>query len=425
MGIISLYDRIFTLALVFCLVVAPLPVESQPTLFVTDGGNLFSVDTLPFGVSTLTLPSEALSPGGMAISPKRASLYFSGSSFEILQTSFGADTATTIVSTPGFPHAIDYYEGDESTTTDDALIYYEGSPSNHVVSLNLDTMTPTTIITDEIQDIVVDPEMDKLFLADFNDGEIAMTDIDGSNRVTVVAPGFSALVSTVAVQPGQFVFWGEQGNDRVMKADIDGTNQVEIMTGVEPRDISVDFNNDLIFVSDNVAGQVLQANFDGSDFKTILTGTDGLSMPGDLAFLPPPILNPNTVIEDPPVAEVEGRNLTLTLQPFEGVTTEAGSQQGNLAAARSRETFRYDVRVTPTTGGARARKLLTKRNEVTIRKLKPATYEARYRAIIYRKKNRKQRQRAKERGVKGIRRKLRKVAATDFSPSVTAEIGGE
>lgn len=119
---------------------------------------------------------------------------------------------------------------------------------------------------------------------------------------------------------------------------------------------------------------------------------------------------------------MSGRKVAITLKSFTSVVNQSAailfpqSQKFAELAAGENLVVRYDVRVNAAKKRD-SRKLLSKRNELTVKNLKPGNYSVNYSAVAFQKKSKKQIQKAKSNGKTGFTASFKKVFSTNFSPS--------
>lgn len=105
------------------------------------------------------------------------------------------------------------------------------------------------------------------------------------------------------------------------------------------------------------------------------------------------VVTPKTKLTEPPLCQVEGRKATFTLAPFaraqkSAVLARAFSMLRMAQAKKSsaKYSFRYELLVTKGAGKKSTRtEKISKRNRITISKLPPGTYSAKYRVEILQK----------------------------------------
>jgi len=119
---------------------------------------------------------------------------------------------------------------------------------------------------------------------DFNDvGELlTCADLDASNMQSITA---GAEVRGMAIDSVLAkVFWTESGDDRIRRANLDGSNR-ELLDGgglTEPTGLVVDPLMRKIYWSETVSGRIGRAGLDGSDVEYLLTG---LAVPRGIELL--------------------------------------------------------------------------------------------------------------------------------------------
>ena len=153
----------------------------------------------------------------------------------------------------------------------------------------------------------------------------------------------------------------------------------------------------------------------------------------------PQVLNPVTTIPAPPDVEVDDDSgeVTITLQEFSGVTDQLPGSNvvvGNRAIVppyRTRTikadatrtlTFKYAVEVRRETEDAEARpfrrnKTKQQQNRITFQNIKSGAYNARYRAVIYRQRKKRDTRRMLKSGKSRFRSKFERISRTAYSPS--------
>ena len=107
-----------------------------------------------------------------------------------------------------------------------------------------------------------------LYWVDVNNGDVEMSNVDGSNR---------QIIETGQVTPqqittdGKHIYWTDGGGGQVWEANTDGSNAHVIESGQDfPNGIAV--NDSQIFWSDGADGTIHSANLDGTNPQTINTG---------------------------------------------------------------------------------------------------------------------------------------------------------
>jgi Tol biopolymer transport system component len=100
------------------------------------------------------------------------------------------------------------------------------------------------------------------------------------------------------------------------------------------------------------------------------------------AQLPRPAFNRKEKLEAPPDVTVRSRRTKVVMQQFGAIVLSSTSGLPPGIAAATRQSLRFDVRVENTRRRGSRVKLVSKRNTVTSKRLKPGTYTVRYRVEV-------------------------------------------
>jgi len=86
------------------------------------------------------------------------------------------------------------------------------------------------------------------------------------------------------------VYWStttRSGMDKIQRADLQGGNQTDLVVSLtKPRALAIDKAGNLIFWTDPINSRIQRANLDGTNVVDILTAADGLGGPVGLAIDP-------------------------------------------------------------------------------------------------------------------------------------------
>ena len=131
------------------------------------------------------------------------------------------------------------------------LIWGEFSGGEGLLNTNAPQGAPT-IAMDEIMpnDIQFDPTDGKVYWTQRQfDGFIRRIDLNGANFQTIISTGLPSGLDLDV--PNNKIYWSAQSENRIMSADLNGTNQSEVLGGsILPSDLFVDpANNSLYFVN--------------------------------------------------------------------------------------------------------------------------------------------------------------------------------
>lgn len=154
-------------------------------------------------------------------------------------------------------------------------------------------------------DILVDPVDQVLYYASRELHRIARMSTDGTSHEILVSgidPRGIAIWDPVAATPGgkiaeRRLFWVEHDQKRIRSANLDGTDAIDILTGLsDPAYLKIDSYSGIMMWSDFGSGQIMRANLDGSDMRTIasadsrISGIDFVSSPSAVSLTYPPPL---------------------------------------------------------------------------------------------------------------------------------------
>lgn len=113
---------------------------------------------------------------------------------------------------------------------------------------------------------------------------IKRMNFDGGALVTVAISGAVSSPGTnirgIALDPaGGRMFWADNGNDRIFRAKLDGTNSVIIASlpagGSFPADVRLDVAGQLLYFCDQQQNLIQRMSFDGTGLKTVIDTANG------------------------------------------------------------------------------------------------------------------------------------------------------
>jgi len=223
-------------------------------------------------------------------------------------TSFGSNTSTreiTVAMAPETPADLFYIDmGDDflrslvldgSGTTTDVLdlvgrvgvglaydatnekLYFsdfDTPPFGNIWRMDLDGSNLTNIASN-INDpygITIDHTNGKIYWVD-NDGNVSRANLDGSSPEIGVlnVPGAEWRDISLDVENDKMYIIDASINDRLYVADLDGSNGQDLITGLFGYGVAVDTQNDKLYYDDQLAGELKVANLDGTNIQTIDT----------------------------------------------------------------------------------------------------------------------------------------------------------
>jgi hypothetical protein len=112
---------------------------------------------------------------------------------------------------------------------------------------------------------------------------------------------------------------------------------------------------------------------------------------GDIVCVPKRQLAPNTIIENPPVVQVDGDDATFILEKFTNPTLTLKKKKKKKNSSQGIEYYDYSVEIKSSglkvkyevqIKGQQAKNLTSKRNELTAKNLPSGNYNVKYRAVI-------------------------------------------
>lgn len=165
-----------------------------------------------------------------------------------------------------------------------------------------------------------------------------------------------------------------QNGSAVTGSGIAGNNAPGVITGTvngsqltfHSEYPSINYSSDAIATTD---GRTMSGTFLDSQ------GTSGTFTAQNIL----PTLTPNFTIPDPPIVQIKGRNLTLTLQPFAKFQSTVAKTFERKSQGKT--TIQYTITIKK---GSQRLQRITKRNTETVRNLASGTYRVNYKASAIR-----------------------------------------
>ncbi|XP_032801941.2 low-density lipoprotein receptor-related protein 2 [Petromyzon marinus] len=170
-------------------------------------------------------------------------------------------------------------------------VFWTDTMQNKVLSVNMDTLAVETVLSvalDMPENLAVDWISNKLYIVESSVDRIDVTDLNGANRLTLIAenlgrPRGIALDPTVGYM--FFSDWDDaSGNPRLERAYMDGTNRLALVRTKLgwPAGITLDFVLQRVFWVDNRFDYIESVTYDGLNRKTILSGGANVPHPFDI-----------------------------------------------------------------------------------------------------------------------------------------------
>ncbi|MBI5764279.1 MAG: hypothetical protein HZA51_12225 [Planctomycetes bacterium] len=157
-------------------------------------------------------------------------------------------------------------------------IYWADPGSLSIRRANLDGSDAQTIASARNGSayVAVDPVNSKVYWTDshdpgFVDSKIRRVNMDGANPVDVVATGLTHPASIALDIPRGKLYWSDGNRGKVQRANLDGSNIEDILTGLDkPYGMAADFNAGFLYIA--VADRIQRANLDGGGLRDLFTG---------------------------------------------------------------------------------------------------------------------------------------------------------
>ncbi len=259
------------------------------------------------GSAVATLVSTGLDgPGGVAVDPYAGKLYWVDTTLNTVgKANLDGTSQQTILSSLGGPEdiAVDPVGGriywTEFSTSKVRSADHDGTdpadiaPTGSVpFGIDIDIYTPEIGIVD----IAIDAAAGKMYYTDFGtkvvDGErwgrIMRANLDGTNRVELVGkrdPSIFPIGIDLDLQAGK-MYWTTRDGGDLHRANLDGTVQ-EDLNPAGSRDpcmfpsVAVDTVNDRLYYADAIHGHIHRSNLDGTGEVVLVTGAE---FPQDIAL---------------------------------------------------------------------------------------------------------------------------------------------
>lgn len=160
------------------------------------------------------------------------------------------------------------------------LIFY-GTQSNQSLStINIDGVSNDQVIVDGsasmIRRIRIDSEAGLLFWTSGITNSIYKCNIDGSNQIEIVS-GLGNPNTLVLDTENQTIYFGESSTNNLRKIDYDGTNLSTVISGAGLiQGLDIDLLGGNLYWTDYFSGRVYKSNIDGSN-TTLLADVGSLA----------------------------------------------------------------------------------------------------------------------------------------------------
>lgn len=241
--------------------------EERP--FLSNAGTIKKCDTNGKNISTI-ISSNFNGPQGFQIDfPKQKVYWINGTKSNLYRANLDGTNEELVIDISSteseFRSSIDLGVNNEQ-------IFWLDRNNSLVSSANIDGTGLKTIIKDNLDEpyeVIVDNHNKKVYTVDYNSG-IVRSNLDGSQIELIVKSPYLryfALDST-------HLYYYNYTDKKIYKTNLDGTNRVAILSGLGTvYDIEVDKKHKNIYWVDATALKIFKANLDGSGKQALVSVT--------------------------------------------------------------------------------------------------------------------------------------------------------
>ncbi len=247
-------------------------------LYWTDEGNGKIRSSALDGTDIVDLITGLNSPDDLVIDSINGKLYWSESQTgKIRRANLDGSNIVDVLTGLDDPQDI------ELDIANGHIYWIQDGSTERIVRSDLDGNNQVVLINTQLNfpdHLALDLQNGKMYWADEFTRKIERSNLDGSMRELVVTANQAPL--SIAIDPyNGKLYWTNfdliGGNDRIIRADFNGSNQTAIVTtGLSiPDNLIVDHANGKIYWTDTGNNTIKQANLDGSNVLTLaLTGSN-------------------------------------------------------------------------------------------------------------------------------------------------------
>jgi low-density lipoprotein receptor-related protein 1 (alpha-2-macroglobulin receptor) len=166
-------------------------------------------------------------------------------------------------------------------------LYWLDNEKGKISRIKRDGTGKETVLKDleGVNGLAIDWIAGNMYWGNPKDGFIEVAHLNGSSHYVLITEDLEKPMS-LAVDPGRgYLFWTDVQKSRIERSTLDGTNRVKLITNERAADLAIDIDNQKIYWCDAAYDKMESMNYDGSDRKTVYTGTP------DLSHLHSPIVN--------------------------------------------------------------------------------------------------------------------------------------
>ena len=128
---------------------------------------------------------------------------------------------------------------------------------------------------DEPENIALDVAGGKIYWTEERGHRIQRANLDGTNIQDVITGLYRPYGIALDI-PGGKIYWMEEDDHRIRRSNLDGTNVQDVVTGLnEPENIALDVAGGKIYWTESSEDRIQRANLDGSDVHVVVTDLDG------------------------------------------------------------------------------------------------------------------------------------------------------
>ena len=123
--------------------------------------------------------------------------------------------------------------------------------------------------------IALDVAGGKIYWTEERDHRIQRANLDGTNVQDIITGLYRPYGIALDI-PGGKLYWMEEDDHRIRRANLDGTNVQDVVTRLnEPANIALDVAGGKIYWTEPSEDRIQGANLDGSDVHVVVTDLDG------------------------------------------------------------------------------------------------------------------------------------------------------
>ena len=166
-------------------------------------------------------------------------------------------------------------------------MYWTDFGTDKIQRANLDGSNVEDLITQGLEaplTIALDVAGGKMYWTDNDTDKIQRANLDGSNVEDLVTQGLETPGGIALDVGGGKMYWTDNGTDKIQRANLDGSNVEDLVTqGLRnPRGIALDVAGGKMYWTDFVTDKIQRANLDGSNVQDLVT--TGLETPSGIVL---------------------------------------------------------------------------------------------------------------------------------------------